>query len=175
MKTCQHSSCQRRDAKTPRRQGKTGWVWLTLVVVTICMTGCGGHPLAGKIVSGPASQVLIVDKADARLLESGIPGASVSMVLDPGAMRPIEAGTVMAGEDGMFEMSTDALGAGLLEYELGVEGRARGYESVWQLLPKLPGRSQRLLIVLTPGRDTPARPKPIVDESLEIGEKWMNP
>jgi len=94
----------------------------------------------------------------------------VEAILDPATLAPEEVGGAVTDAQGRFRIPVKALGAGFLEYELGMHVRAKGFQTLWQTLP-MPGRGRRVLVVVTPGHPGDAGPPPdIVEETLEMAQ-----
>lgn len=129
--------------------------------------GCGGYHLRGTVVAGETNGVYVVDANDSRLKTMGIEQAAIELTLDPSTLNPIEAGSTTAGQGGRFDIAIDQMGAGFLEYELGVLCRKQGFSTVWETLA-LPGGGKRLLIVMVPGRDKYRPKEDILDETLKM-------
>lgn len=145
-----------------------------LVLLATGLTGCGGYHLRGKVVEGPVSSVAVVDQHDPRLEGPGLRGASIQAVIDPNDVGRKRLNTQHSGDDGSFAIPVGELGAGFLEYEVQVVGRATGFESAVGTFP-LPGGNKRVLITLTPGRDTykPTGSDAFLDETLRMSEPYL--
>lgn len=128
--------------------------WMVALLGLGSLPGCGGgYRLAGKVVEGPVSSVSVVDRHDPRLDQPGLPGASVQSTLDPEDVGRKRLAEQTSDDSGAFAIPVGEPGAGFLEYEVEVLARMGGYQSAVGTIP-LPGRDKRLLITLTPGRDT---------------------
>lgn len=155
-----------------------------LAAVSLALVACGGgYQLRGKVISGQATSVSVVDEHDPRLDEPGLAGASIRAVLDPREMsqKPLPAATT-AG-DGTFEVPVREPGAGLLKYTVQVMGGRSGYQTAADTFP-LPGGDKRVLITLSPGRDAfrgqtpggpgaPGQADQFLEETLRMSEPYM--
>lgn len=125
-------------------------------VALACAAGaCSPYTVTGRVVRGDSSYMMLVDEGDPRLDEPGIPGVQLKLTVDPGKVQRKVVAQEMSGTGGEVSLPVDELGAGLLDFSVGVMARKAGFspaEGFFQL-PK--GGSKRLLIVLSPGRDVP--------------------
>lgn len=129
-----------------------------LLGVSFALAGCGRYALQGRVIEGPSASVQVVEADDARL-DSGRPihGAMLRFTLDPRSLKNKSLGTTTTGYDGRFALSIDELGAGFLEYEVGVLAREPRHVHVERVV-KMPAKSKRILITLPPGRDVYQEP-----------------
>ncbi|MHB1155305.1 MAG: hypothetical protein ACYC26_00555 [Phycisphaerales bacterium] len=129
---------------------------LAMLLLVLFAGGCQSYALRGRVVEGTRSQVLLVDADDPRLTGPGAPagidGAGISFMLDPEKAGHKSLGGTICDADGSFRYPVDEIGAGLLEYGLGVTARAPGKSPAQDSMPMPPG-DKRLLIMLAPGRD----------------------
>lgn len=150
------------------------WSWLALGLAVALLSGCESYRLRGAVVEGTIPGVWVVSQDDPRLAQTaaggGIPGATLEFTIDPASIRPRKLPATVSDDAGRFELPVDQGGAGFLEYELGVLCRGTGYRAVWQLID-MPASRKRLLIVMTPGRDTYQSPTDLTQETLEMGKK----
>lgn len=125
------------------------------IALLIPLGGCSSYALRGRVVEGDASMVLVVDESDPRLKGPGVPGATVTLVLDPERLSREPAGGGMADGSGEFSISVGEFGAGVLEFDALVTGEAKGFIPAEGMFP-LPGQGERVLIMmqrgLRPGR-----------------------
>jgi hypothetical protein len=136
--------------------------------LALLLVGCAGYRLQGRVVPGPEPAVFVLKAGDRQLDQPGLAGAMVEATLDPSSLSPKRVGTAITDSDGDFELPVDAVGAGVLEYELGLLARNQDSTTLWQTLDLPPG-SRRLLIVLRPGPPGKAGPPPdILEETLEM-------
>ena len=113
------------------------------------------YSLKGRVVEGPDSYVAVVDSSDPRLTQGkGLVGASLNMQLDPMKINRKSVARNISGANGEFELPVDEVGAGLLEYDVGVYVRRKGCEPAEGFF-RLPGSGKRLLVVMSPGKDHP--------------------
>ncbi len=153
--------------------GRRRWVGMMVCAAALLIGGCGGYQLRGKVVPGPASNIQVVNKDDPRLNRPGMPGASVSVMIDPEQLNREDAGSTAADVDGGFALPIDAVGAGFLEYDVQVVSRLNGYSPAVRTI-RLPGSDKRLLITLAPGDDRhESGYHDIVDETRRLGEPMM--
>ncbi len=138
---------------------------VALLVCVMAVGGCG-YQLRGTVIEATTSAVLVVDQDDPRVNDPRLPGAVVSLTLDPGHLNAKNLGAHATDVNGRFDVPIGE-GAGLLEYQLELLCRLSGYQAVQQRMA-LPGGTKQLLILMVPGRDT-YRPKPdILDETLRL-------
>ncbi len=123
-----------------------------LLVLASLLGACGSYELQGRVVRGPSPLVATVDPDDPRFEGPGVPVASIQLSLDPRSLNRKLLPGGYADADGWFAIPIDEFGAGLLEYDLEVVARKQGLNSAIGIV-RLPGSSQRLLIVLGPGPD----------------------
>ena len=123
-----------------------------LLVLATLLPACGSYQLQGRVVRGPGPLVEVVDPDDPRFEGIGIPVASIQLTLDPRSLNRKSLPGGHADADGWFDIPIDEFGAGLLEYDFEVVVRKQDLNSAFGLI-RLPGSSQRLLIVLGPGPD----------------------
>lgn len=135
-------------------------------VVTLALAGVSAvsscsYSLQGRVVRGDYSAVEIVDSGDPRLNDpkTALSGVSVSVQGDPNKLNRKSLGRAVSSRGGDFSMPVDEFGAGLLDYDIGVFARKKGYEPA-EGFYKLPGGSRRLLITMTPGEDVPTSEQP---------------
>lgn len=148
-----------------RRGRRMRFGGVALLVCVMAVGGCG-YRLRGTVIEATTSAVLVVDQDDPRLTEPGLPGAVVSLTLDPGHLNAKNLGAHATDMNGRFDVPIGQ-GAGFLEYQLELLCWLSGYQSAQQRLA-LPGGTKQLLILMAPGQDS-YRPGPdILDESLRI-------
>jgi len=140
--------------------------WLSGLVLAASLGACS-YSLQGRAVHGDYSAVELVDASDPRLNDpkSAVPGVSVHVQADPTKLNRKTLGRVVSGRSGEFSMPVDEFGAGMLEYNIGVFARKKGYEPAEGFFG-LPGSGKRLLITLAPGvdKDTNEMPSSLKDE-----------
>lgn len=132
--------------------------------------GCSAYSLQGVVVDGPMPGVAVVGQDDPRLQRGTLGGAVVEATLDPDGMRPTRLGKAATDDAGRFALPVSQSGAGFLEYKVMVLSRASGYQACFDTV-KLPSSRQRLLITMTPGRDTYRPPEDVIGESLRAGRE----
>lgn len=138
-----------------------------------CLTlaGCGGYTLRGHVIEGMHSSVSIVDADDLRLQSPGLDGATIDLMLDPDSLGRRSLGTAHSAMDGSFSLPIDEFGAGVLEHEVRLVGRAAKHQSAVKHFI-LPSRGKRVLIVLAPGRDTYRAPEDTLRDARETYERY---
>ena len=125
---------------------------LLLAIVAPLLVGCSGYQITSKAIGGDASYVLIVNKNDPRLKQPGISGVNVVLQTDPGKLnRKVVASNYTDGE-GMAKLGVDEIGAGFLEYDVGVFARKKGFSPAEGMF-RLPSSNKVFLIVLGRGQD----------------------
>ena len=153
--------------------------WWTLVAVVLSilpLAGCSKYALRGKVVDGPVSSIMVVDQHDPRLQQPGLNGASVEVIVDPASLGRKRLPVVTSEDDGTFAAPVGEPGAGFLQYDIRVLSQMKGRQTAERELP-LPGSDKRLLIVLSPGRDTHQRegdPNAFLKETLEMSEPYLS-
>lgn len=145
---------------------------ILIAAAAAALAGCSPYQLEGVVVEGPRPGVAVVDASDPRLRRNVIEDAVLQFTLDPERIRPKRLPPAISDTEGRFAVSVEEAGAGLLEYEVSVVARKPGYQATTQTLP-LPGNKKRLLIVMTPGRDTYRPAEDIVEETMRLGDEWM--
>lgn len=146
---------------------------LILITFAALLGGCETYHLRGMVVEGNEAGVLIVDPIDSRIKQhSPLPGADVKLTIDPNTMSPKVIGDFKTDETGSFTTSIDQLGAGFLQYDLGVLTSADVHRTHWQIV-KLPPRDKVLLIIIEAGRDNYKHPEDLLNETKRLGEQLM--
>lgn len=123
-----------------------------IAAIAGALVGCSPYVLRGKVIQGAASEVVIVNPDDPRLEQDGVPGANVSLSVDPSRAQRKLLARQSSGETGELEFRIEELGAGMIEYDMGLSARRAGFQRAEGYF-KLPTKEKRVLIVLTPGRD----------------------
>jgi hypothetical protein len=133
----------------------------------LLLTACSPHTISGRVVRGDVSYVSVVDKDDPRLSEPGLPGVLLRLDLDPGRLSSKSLAQETSGTDGEFTLPVDEPGAGLIDLEVGLLARRKGFQSAEGVF-KVPKGSKRVLIVMSPGVDPPGylEERESVDETL---------
>lgn len=154
---------------TPPRRVASRIALLAIVFFVAMLTGCAGYQLRGKVIDGPTPAVLVVPDNDPRLKNNGLMGATVRVTVDPQQMRPKQLTPAITDESGAFAIPIEEFGAGALEYEVEVLARLSEFRATHSLLP-MPGSNKRLLIIMSPGRDT-HRDNDILGETMRIKQQ----
>lgn len=131
-------------------QRTRGFMTVGLIGILIWASGCGFR-LRGLVIEGATPGVFVVDKTDSRLVELGLATAVINLTIDPGHMNAKHLGSYQSDLDGRFDVPIDELGAGFLEYDIGLVCRLAGYHAI-QHRVRMPGSSKRLLIILIPAQ-----------------------
>ena len=127
---------------------------LSAACLLLCLGGCGTYHLQGIVIEGAEPGVEIVGRDDPRLERFGLPGAELEVVLDPQRLQPTRIGEGRSDADGRFSLPLDADGAGFLILDVEVRAQRPEFRSVRQRFD-LPGKSKRLVVTLSPGKDRP--------------------
>lgn len=141
-------------------------------VVFACLlflTGCSTYQLQGTVVQGRSPGIFVVDKDDRRLFGKAVLDSQVFATLDPDKIRPKPLQPAVADDDGRFALPISETGAGLLEYSVSLVCRAPGFQYSSATIP-VPSGDKRVLIVMTPGKDT-YKPKEDIAGEVEKFEK----
>lgn len=152
--------------------------WVRLFACAIAMLllgGCGGggYRLQGVVIEGSSPGIFIVDSNDVRLTEPGIPGAVVQGTIDPDTLRRKPQGSVQTDTRGRFALPVGEIGAGMLEYKIGVFARAPGHAPAEDIFD-LPKSSKRILVVLPRGKDPGRAPEDFMGETIRQGKQLMD-
>ena len=116
--------------------------------------GCSSYKFEGRVIAGDVSYATIVSADDPQLTTGkGIGGTRVRVVTDPDRLNRKEVGSGVTSPDGSFSFELDAFGAGILEYDIGVDATRPGYAGIEEFF-RMPRKGERVLIVLSPGNDT---------------------
>lgn len=147
-----------------------------MLLFVFLLAGCGGLAINGRVIRGPIADVQVVDADDPRLQMPNPTGggAVVRAVLEPNTpseTRPL--GKATSDGQGWFKIPVDAVGAGLLEYEVQLIARREGNQGAMATIP-LPGRGQRVLVTLPLGRDTLVAPESFLDRTLRDAEPYLD-
>lgn len=152
------------------------WVRLhACFAALLLLGGCGGgaYRLQGVVLEGASAGVFVVDSSDARLSEQGIPGAVVQGTIDPDTLRRKPQGSVQTDSRGRFALPVSEIGAGMLEYKLGIFARAPGHAPAEEIIA-LPSSSRRVIVVLPRGKDPGRGPEDVLEETIRQGKQLMD-
>ncbi len=144
-----------------------------LVLLTLAaalLPACGAHKMEGYVIRGPASQVIVTDRSDARIKQQPLAGASVQVTIDPQSLGRRTLPIVQSGPDGSFAVPIDEVGAGLLDYPVLIVVRKTNHDTAATEI-YLPSGFKCILAVLKPGKDG-YRP---LDDPLRESEPFLPP
>lgn len=118
------------------------------------LAGCSSYTLSGRVVQGDVGYATFLDAGDPQFEGgTGIGGVTVRVWTDPEKLNRKVVGTGVSNPDGSFSLEIDEFGAGFLDYDISVEAMRPGFAPVEGYF-KLPGKGRRVLIMMTPGRDS---------------------
>lgn len=159
------------DASRPARPG-IGWVrlWLLLVIM-LPAGGCASGRIEGVVTSGAFADLRVVSAAELERQPQGVSNAMVTLLIDPSRPGSKRVGPVRTDHNGRFSIRTDVVGAGFLEYELGVLVQAEGLSRFYDQIP-MPGSGRKLLVVMSDGPDGLRRSPPIDDDIDSMLQQW---
>lgn len=121
--------------------------------------GCSSYTLSGRVIKGDASYVALVNPDDPRLDDEGIPGVSLTLVMDPTRLNRKTIAQGVSQADGSISLGVDEFGAGMLELDTELTARKKGAEPA-QGFFRLPGSGKkRVLVSLGPGEDRDLNPE----------------
>ncbi len=152
---------------TFRAWGRRTAVALLFTCVLTSAFGCA-YVLEGRVIQGGHGAVVVTEPDNPNFEQRGLGDVTIELTLDPGSISPRSLGTQLTDGEGRFRFPIDAAGAGVLEYELGVLCRSKGYQTLYQTLP-MPPKSRRLLIVMAPGSVPPSEAEDVIGETLRLG------
>lgn len=139
-----------------------------LLLTALLQTGCETYRLQGRIVPGQQATIEVLDKDDPRLQSAGLELAQIEVVLDPQTLNRQRLANQPTDAQGGFSIPVKEFGAGALEYQVLIIGRAPGYRSVWETI-QLPSANKRLLITMPPGKDAIRPPEDLIGNTLKVG------
>jgi hypothetical protein len=145
---------------------------LAAVLIAAALLGCQSHQLEGVVVEGDHPRVELVNPGDARLNGPVVSEARISLTLDPSSLNPKSLAELVSDPNGTFKVDVDALGAGILQYDLGILCQADGFKTLYQTMA-MPKRDRVLLVVLTPGHDRHRPPGDFLRETERMGEDLL--
>jgi hypothetical protein len=125
---------------------------LLALVVIAAMCGACSYSLKGRVIEGEASYVAVVDETDPRLNDRGLSGVRLHLQMDPGKLSRETLHRDVSSGEGTFELPVDEIGAGFMDYDVGLFARRAGYTPAEGSF-RLPPKSKRILIVLARGQD----------------------
>jgi hypothetical protein len=144
-----------------------------LLLLVISLVGCGGYRLQGIVLEGDEPSIEVVDQSDPRLDYLGLSSAEVRVILDPERLQPETVGHGTTDRDGRFAVPITASGAGFLMLDVAVRVERQEFRSAEQEM-RLPGRGQRLVVVLPRGQDRrPLEDDNVLKETLEQADPYL--
>jgi len=151
---------------------------LFLLCIVLLLPACRGYQLRGTVVDGyhpsismTTPGIFVVNANDPRLDTPGLPGATVSLMLDPNDLNAKDAGDAATDASGKFALPVGH-GAGVLMYDAMIIAQRPDHVTA-QTITALPGANKRLLIVLPPGIDNYKPRTDFVDETMEMGKPYL--
>ena len=128
------------------------------------LTACS-YSLKGRVIEGETSYVTVVDASDPRLNDPGLSGVRLHLQMDPGRLQRETLARDTSAFEGEFELPVDEIGAGFMQYDVGLFARRAGYSPAEGSF-RLPPKSKRILIVMARGQD--------YDQGESFEEDWYN-
>ncbi len=131
--------------------------WVASACMAAGLGGCSSPTIKGRVVAGEGSYIIVVPPGDERLsgpTVTGVPGASVSVIMDPGRLNRKVIASGVSDANGDIDLPIDEFGAGFLEIDVAVTARKKDHDPAEGYF-RLPGSSRRVLIVMGPGQDRP--------------------
>lgn len=120
---------------------------LVATVVSLMLGGCGGsRTVQGRVVTGKAGVVTLVDVGDARLEAAGVDGVLVR-IMRPGATVAMAEATTTGGGSFSMKLTEDQALAGRVEVEARGASVLTSRGSVY-----VPDEGRRVLIYVEPRR-----------------------
>lgn len=138
------------------------------------LCACSPYALSGRVIEGDASYALLVQPDDPRLKSPGVSGVSLRLTVDPGKLNRDVVDQGVSGPEGEFTMSVDRVGAGMLDMDMGILARKKGFTSSEGFF-KLPGSGKAiLLIMIAPGSDAAAQQEAEWNADEEVRRFWAD-
>ena len=133
------------------------WNRVALCASTLALgvaAACSPYTLSGRVVQGDVGYATFLDANDSQFSAgNGVGGVTVRVWTDPERLNRKVVGTGVSNPDGTFSIEIDEFGAGFLDYDISIEASRPGFAPVENYF-KLPGKGRKVLIMMTPGRDT---------------------
>jgi len=129
--------------------------WALLLLLSVVLggvAGCSPYRLQGIVIEGDRPGIEVVGQDDPRLEYFGLPGAEVSVTLDPEKLSSKAIGRATSDGDGRFAVPISESGAGFLIYDVEVGVSREGFVGVREFL-ELPGANRRLVVTVKAGQD----------------------
>ena len=127
------------------RTARNTFASLALAAVAALAAGCS-YSLDGKVTEGFGS-VTIGRNTDADARKSGVQGAQIELIRDPGNMTRAVVARATSGSDGRFLLEVPGFGTGWMDEEWHIRIRRTGYENVESAFRLPQSTSERLLII----------------------------
>lgn len=118
---------------------------LALAAMAVLAGGCS-YSLDGKVTEGFGS-VIIGRPTDPDARKSGVQGAQIELIRDPGNMKRAVVARATSGSDGRFILDVPGFGTGWMDEEWHIRIRRSGYENVESAFRLPESTSDRLLII----------------------------
>ena len=118
---------------------------LALAAVAALAAGCS-YSLDGRVTEGFGS-VTVGRPTDPDARKSGVQGAQIELIRDPGNMNRAVVARATSGSDGRFLLEVPGFGTGWMDEEWHIRIRRSGYENVESAFHLPQSTSERLLIV----------------------------
>ena len=127
------------------RTARNTFASLALAAVAALAAGCS-YSLDGKVTEGFGG-VTIGRNTDADARKSGVQGAQIELIRDPGNMNRAVVARATSGSDGRFLLDVPGFGTGWMDEEWHIRIRRTGYENVESAFRLPQSTSERLLII----------------------------
>lgn len=129
----------------PVRTARKKLASLAVAALAALASGCS-YSLDGKVTEGFGS-VTVGRATDPDARKSGVQGAQIELIRDPGNMNRAVVARATSGSDGRFILDVPGFGTGWMDEEWHIRIRRSGYENVESAFRLPQSTSERLLIV----------------------------
>ncbi|MCC7407248.1 MAG: hypothetical protein IT442_04200 [Phycisphaeraceae bacterium] len=126
---------------------------VALLAMCVVATGCAKPGIRGLVIEGRPGGMAVLEPGDKQIKDVeryGLAGAVIEVTIDPHSGNPERLGAYKTDDQGRFAAPVDKIGAGLLEYEVGLLVYREGFEPQWKVM-KLPSSKKVVLVTLEPG------------------------
>ena len=127
------------------RTARNTFASLALAAVAALAAGCS-YSLDGKVTEGFGG-VITGRPTDPDARKSGVQGAQIELIRDPGNMNRAVVARATSGSDGRFLLEVPGFGTGWMDEEWHIRIRRTGYENVESAFRLPQSTSERLLII----------------------------